>query len=73
MSSIVTALFGLTKHALGIWETKLARKYLDEVIYLEQKYYDEENKDENKRNHAFMDNIITRLCLIAQKTSEFKK
>ena len=70
---ITEALFGITKHALGIYETKQARKYLDRVLYLEKLYYAEENKNENDRNHALMDNAINELCLITKTVASFKK
>lgn len=73
MINITEALFGITKHALGIYETKQARKYLDRVVYLEKVYYSEENKNETDRNHAIMDNAINELCLITEAVAQFKK
>ena len=73
MTNLVTALFGLTKHVLGIYEMKEARKYLDRVIYLEKEYRYEENKDEKLRNHAYMDNILSELCLITETSTKFKE
>lgn len=71
--SMVSSLFGITKHVLSIVDTKTSRKYLDEVIKLEQRYYDELKKPEHKRNHAAMDNAVNRLCLIADTSSRFGK
>ena len=68
---IVSALFGITKHALSIADTKVSRKYLDEVLKLEQAYYDEQKKPEYRRNHAVMDNAVNRLCLISETTARF--
>jgi len=62
---IVQTLFGIAQHILGIYNTKLSRKYLDRIIELEKMYYAEESKDELDRNHAVMDNIINELCLIS--------
>jgi hypothetical protein len=71
--NIASALFGITEHVLGIYKQKEARKYLDRVIYLNKKYREEENKDENIRNHALMDNIISELCIIADASTKFKE
>jgi len=73
LTSIATALFGITKHALGIYKTKQARKYLDRVIILEKIYYKEENKHDDDQDHGVMDNAINELCIIAQTTSKFKE
>lgn len=70
---ITSTLFQITKHVLGIYEQKEARKYLDRVIYLEKEYRKEENKDENRRNHAYMDNIVAELRLIAEASANFKE
>ena len=72
-SEIVASLFAITKHSLSIWDNKLAHKYSDRVIRLETWYYAEENKDEEHRNHAFMDNILNELCLITQTITNFKQ
>jgi hypothetical protein len=71
-ASIIASLFGIAKHALGIYATKQAREYLDRVVYLEKVYYAEENKQEHLRNHALMDNAINELCIIVDATARFK-
>lgn len=63
--NLVKSLIGIASHVLGIYDTKLSRKYLDRVIKLEKMYYEEQAKSEDKRNHALMDNIINELCLIS--------
>ena len=63
--NLVKSLIGIAQHLLGIYDTKLSRKYLDRVIELEKLYYEETTKPEDKRNHALMDNIINELCLIS--------
>jgi hypothetical protein len=68
---VAEALILILKHALGIYETKQARKYLDEVIELEQRRYEETNRE--RVNHAVLDNIDARLRLIAEATSKFGK
>lgn len=71
--NIAQALFAITQHALSIYDTKVSRKYLDEVISLEKAYLYEENKLEEERNHAVMDNAIERLCIITQAIASFGK
>lgn len=65
------ALIQILKHSLGIYEMKEARKYLDEVIRLEQERYEETNRP--RVNHAVIDNIDARLCIIAQAVTKFGK
>jgi len=71
--NIAQALFAIVEHALSIYDTKLSRKYLDEVITLKKAYYNEENKPEDKRNHAVMDNSINRLCIITETITKFEE
>lgn len=70
---IATALIQSLKFGLSIWNTKESRKYLDEVIDLETKRSYEKNKLEKLRNHAFIDGIDNRLCIIADATAKFGK
>lgn len=71
--NLVNALFSIAEHTLSIYDTKTSRKYLDEVIMLKKVYYYEENKDDSKRNHAVMDNVVNRLCIISESFAEFKE
>jgi hypothetical protein len=71
--NVVNALFSIAEHTLSIYKTKDARKYLDEVIALRKAYYNEENKPEELRNHAVMDNAVNRLCIIVEETTNFKE
>jgi hypothetical protein len=70
---ILTALFGITEHSLSIYDTKLSRKYLDRVLLLKKIYYQEQNKDEEKRNHALLDNVVNELCIITETIAQFGK
>jgi hypothetical protein len=72
-SEIIASLFAITKYSLGIYSTKKAREYLDRVIYLEKVYYAEENKPEDQRNHAIMDNVTNELCLLTNTITRFKE
>jgi len=69
--AIISSLFKIAEHTLGIYKTKQARKYLDRVIYLKKRYYAEENKPDNQQNHALMDNITNELCLITETIASF--
>lgn len=71
--NIALALIESLKFGLSLLNTKESRKYLDEVLALEQRRYEEENKPEDRRNHAYLDNIDHRLCLISQATSGLNK
>lgn len=70
---IAAALIQSLKFGLSIWNTKEGRKYLDEVIELEKKKLYEENKLEHDRNHALIDNINNRLCIIVDAIAKFGK
>lgn len=71
--NIAQALFAIAQHALSIYDTKTSRKYLDEVISLKKAYYNEQNKSDNERDHAVMDNALNRLCIISEATAKFGK
>ena len=71
MNNIAAALIQSLKFGLSIWDNKESRKYLDEVLSLEKKRLYEENKPEEKRNHAILDNIDARLCLITETVARF--
>lgn len=65
------ALILILKHALGIYETKQARKYLDRVVKLEKLRYEESNRPRVDR--AVIDNIDAELRIIAESTASFGK
>lgn len=69
---LTSALLHITKHVLGIYETKESRKYLERILYLEKLLYAEEAKHPDERNHAVMDNIDFELCLIARHATGLK-
>jgi len=63
----------ILEHGLGIIGTKQARKYLDEVIKLKEIYHEEYNKPKNFRNNAVMDNVDSRLRIIAESFTQLGK
>jgi len=73
MTSLVTALFGVTKHILGIYEKKEARKYLDRVIYLEKQYIKETSKNEEDIDTNAIDHILIELRIISEASLTFKE
>ena len=73
IAEILASLFAITKHSLSIYDNKQSRKYLDRVLYLEKVYYNEENKPEDQRDFAVMDNCVNELCLLAPTITKFKK
>lgn len=73
VTEIIASLFTITKHSLNIYSTKQSRKYLDRVLFLEKVYYAEENKSEDERNHAVMDNCVNELCLLTETVAKLKK
>lgn len=70
---LASALIHSLKFGLSLLNTKEARKYLDEVIFLEKKKAYEDNRPEKLRNHAVIDNINRRLCIISNATAKFGK
>lgn len=68
----VAALIESLKTGLSIWDSKLRTKYIDEVIKLEKKFYEEYNKE--RPDMARLDNIDFRLQLISKGfSSEARK
>lgn len=70
--NLFSSLVEITKHVLSIVDSKESKEYAERVLYLEKLKYQEEAKDENKINHALLDNIDNELCLIAQYASSLK-
>ena len=67
---VIESLFKITEYTLGLLKSKEARKYKDRVIHLRKLYYAEENKADDARNHALMDNIRSELCLLADSATD---
>ncbi len=71
--SLTGTLFQITKHVLGIYEQKQARKYLDRVIFLEKEYIREVSKDDSQIDTNYIDHILIELQLISETATTFKK
>lgn len=66
-------LAGITKHALGLIESKESRKYVDRIIQLEKMRREEQSKPKSDWDHGFLDNIDHELCLIATATTTLQR
>jgi len=64
---MVQALILALKSGLSLWESKESRKYLDQVLKLERKIY-EENSEE-RPDMARLDNLNFQLCIISEAIS----
>lgn len=70
---IATVLFAITKHALGLLQSREARKYVDRIIYLEKQYIKEISKDESKIDTNAIDHILIELQFISKTTITLKE
>jgi hypothetical protein len=70
---LASVLFNITKHTLGLLESREARKYVDRIIYLEKQYIKEVSKDESKIDTNAIDHILVELQLISQTAITLKK
>lgn len=64
MTDMVTAIFGTLKAGIELWTHKDKMKYLEEVLDLEQKFYEEDNRE--IRDNSVLDRLEFRLCILAQ-------
>ena len=70
---ITSVLFAITKHTLGLLQSREARKYVDRIIYLEKQYIKEISKDESKIDTNAIDHILIELQLISKTTITLKE
>lgn len=70
---IASVLFAITKHALGLLQSREARKYVDRIIYLEKQYIKEISKDESKIDTNAIDHILIELQFISKATITLKE
>lgn len=59
------ALLETLSAGLSLWEHKEKNKYVDAVIELKRKWYEEYSKDPADRNHNVLDNLDVELRIIA--------
>jgi hypothetical protein len=62
----LTLALGILKEGLKLWNSKEATKYLDRVIELEKKYYDELKKEDSARSDVELDSIMLELTILSQ-------
>lgn len=61
MISVILKILGA---GLSIWDNELKTKYQDEYKELKTRIYEEENKLENERDDAVLDNLYFRLRVL---------
>lgn len=66
---MISTLFKILEHTLGIYRTKDARKYLDRVIELRKIHHEESNKA--RPNMAVLDNVDAELRIITEAITQF--
>ena len=64
---MISSILKLLGSALSIWEHKEKNKYFDRYVKLENKYYEEYQKD--KPDHSTLDNIERELLLLVDRVS----
>lgn len=60
-----TSIIGIVEAVLHIWAKKLDRKYIDRVAELKRAYYEEQNKPDDQRSDAVLDNLCFELRLVS--------
>ena len=58
-------ILGLLKTALDLWLSKEKTKYIDQMMSLKQRYYEEYNKPESERSDAELDYLLFELRNLA--------
>lgn len=59
-----TLILGILEAGLSLWQSKEKRKYIDELLELKQRYYEELKKAPEDRNAAMLDNIEFRVRIL---------
>jgi hypothetical protein len=54
---MIESIIGLLTAGLTLWSDKEKHKYIDQLISLKKRYYEEYNKPENVRSDAALDDI----------------
>lgn len=62
---MIETIFPVLEQGLRLWNTKESRKYLDQVIELKRKWYEEYNKPQDIRSDAVLDNIQFELRILS--------
>jgi len=61
---MIESLFKIVETALTIWESKERRRYVDRLLEIKSKYYEENNKP--RPNMAVLDNLEHDLKLFSE-------
>ena len=59
-------IFAVLEQGLTLWNSKEASKYIEQVIKLKSRYYEEYNKPLNIRSDVAMDSIMLHLKIICE-------
>lgn len=62
---MILQIISLLSAGLTLWGDKEKNKYIDKLIELKKKYYEESNKLETERDDAVMDNILFELKILS--------
>jgi len=62
----LTLALGILKEGLKLWNSREATKYLDRVIELEKRYYEELKKEDSIRSDVELDSIMLELTILSQ-------
>ncbi len=62
---MILQIISLLSAGLTLWSDKEKNKYIDKLIELKKKYYEESNKLEADRDDAVMDNILFELKILS--------
>lgn len=62
---MIAQIISLLSTGLTLWNNIEKNKYTDKLLELKTKYYEEENKPEDQRSDAVMDNIIFELKILS--------
>lgn len=62
---MIAALFEALSAGLSLWQSIESRKYLDKLLSLKKKWYEEYNKDPSIRSDAVLDDIEFELRILS--------
>lgn len=67
----LTLTLSILKEGLKLWNNKQATKYLDRVVELEKKYYEELSKPSDERSDYLIDSVLLELRIISQSFVQY--
>jgi hypothetical protein len=67
----ISLLLGVLKEGLRLWNDRQSTKYLDRVISLEKKYYEELSKPSDERSDLELDRCLLEFKIISQSFVQY--